>query len=77
MFEIGRGFSTGTSISMLPMEYGPEVGERVELGYGRWSRSDAGGRVRGFFALGTLFEDEGLRTLRRRAPCSMPVIRVV
>jgi hypothetical protein len=35
MSEIVRGFSTGTSISMLPTEYGPEAGGRGEFGNGR------------------------------------------
>jgi hypothetical protein len=78
MSDMVRGFSTGTSISMFAIEYGPEEGGSVPCGKGNRSRNDFAGRDRGFFAFGTCPEDSPPMVLLRRSFCGLlPVIRVV
>lgn len=78
MPDMVRGCSTGTSISMLPIEYGPEEGGNVPCGNGRRSRNDFAGRDRGFFACGICPEGSPPIALLRRSLCgTLPVIRVV
>lgn len=54
MWENAFGFAAGTSISMVPTEYGPVYVGSARPGSAALSLSERGGRGFGFFAFGIL-----------------------